>query len=92
MTGPLNARLVRAFFCLPLLLCAAAVAGADGGSPPRLVVPAAAGGGASLQAAMLADALVRQTGRPFIVDHRSGLGAEAGTAVVARSSPGGQVL
>ncbi|MBX3650903.1 MAG: hypothetical protein KF771_05970 [Burkholderiales bacterium] len=56
------------------------------------MVPAAAGGGASLQAAMLADALVRQTGRPFIIDHRSGLGVEAGTAVVARSSPDGQVL
>jgi tripartite-type tricarboxylate transporter receptor subunit TctC len=92
MNGSLNARLVRAFFCLPLLFGAGAVEGADRNSPLRLVVPAAAGGGASLQAAIVADALGRQTGRSFIVDHRSGLDSESGASVVARSAPDGQVL
>lgn len=92
MNGTLNARLVRAFFCLPLLFRAGDVPADDRRGPMRIVVPATAGGSASRQARILADALGRQTGRPFIVDHRSGLGWEAGAAVVAASPAGSRVL
>ncbi len=92
MNGSLNARLVRAFFCLPLLFRAGDVPADDGRVPVRIVVPATAGGSTSLQARILAETLARQTGRPFIVDHRSGLGGAAGVAVVAAAPPGSRVL
>lgn len=92
MTASSNARLVRAFFCLSLLFGALVAAAADSPSPVRLIVAGAADGGASLQARVLADALRRQTGRPFLTDHRSGLAGESATAVVARSAADGEVL
>jgi len=92
MTGLMDARLVRAFFCLLLVCGGATAATADGHLPLRIVVPSVAGGGASLQAAMLAEVLGRQTGRPVLVDHRAGIGAGSGAAVVAASTAGNRVL
>lgn len=91
MTASSNARLARAFFCL-LLFGAAVASAAERPSPARLVVPGVAGGGASLQANVLADALRRHSGRPFLVDHRSGLAGASAEAVVARSPADGEVL
>lgn len=92
MTASSNARLARAFFCLPLLFAAIVAAAADSPFPARLVVAGATDGGASLQARVLADALRRQSGRPFLPDHRSGLAGESAAAVVARSPADGGVL
>lgn len=92
MTGSMNARLVRAFFCLPLTLCADRAPAADVQVPTRIVVPASAGGAASRHAQLLSEVLGRQTGRPFIVDHRKGLGSETGAALVAASPADGRVL
>lgn len=92
MTASSNARFARAFFCLPLLCAVIAAAAADSPSPARLVVAGAADGAASLQARVLADALRRQSGRPFLADHRSGLAGESAAAVVARSPADGEVL
>ena len=92
MTGLMSARLVRAFFCLSLVFCAAHAPAAEGQAPTRIVVPAGAGGAASLQARLLSEVLVRQTGRSFIIDHRNGLGSEAGAALVAASPADGRIL
>lgn len=83
---------MRAFFCLSVCF-AAAVAGAAGTSfPARIVVPGMAGGSATQQALLLAEALQGQTGQPFVVDHRSGMGVESAAAVVARSAADGLVV
>jgi len=86
----INARFVRAFFCLPLAFALAAAA-AGSPSPLRIVVPAFAGGSASLQAGTLAEVLGRAD-RPVVVDHRDGFGAASATAAVAGSPADGGVL
>jgi len=92
MNGSLNARLVRAFFCLNCLLAVAGAAAAATSLPVRIVVEGGADGSASRQAQLLAEALQRQSGRQFIIDHRDGIGGSSAAAVVARSAADGHVL
>jgi tripartite-type tricarboxylate transporter receptor subunit TctC len=88
-----GARLVRAFFFLFfLVLSVYGKASASGAVPVRVIVPAAPGGAASLQAEFLAAAMGRSGSQPFLVDHRSTFGREAGEAVVARSPADGYTL
>lgn len=88
-----GARFLRAFFCLFFLtLSVYSKASASGAMPLRVIVPAAPGGAASLQAEFLAAAMGQSSSQPFLVDHRSDFGHEAGEAVVARSPADGHTL
>jgi len=93
MTGSMNARLVRAFFCLYFSVTTGITAAAAAAAHPvRIVVSGVADGSAAQQALLLAETMQIQTGQPFIVDHRSGIGGAAAAAVVARSAADGRVL
>jgi tripartite-type tricarboxylate transporter receptor subunit TctC len=93
MTGSMNARLVRAFFCLLFWgVSGFAAASAAGGMPVRVVVPSSPGGAASLQAVLLASAMQDASGRLFIVDHRNGFREQAGEVLVAGSPADGRTL
>lgn len=93
MTGSMNARLVRAFFCLFFWGASGfAAASAAGGMPVRVLVPSTPGGAASLQAGLLAGAMQEAGGRLFVVDHRSGFGSQSGEVLVAGSPADGRTL
>ena len=88
-----GARFVRAFFCLFFLTMSVhGTASAFSGMPVRVLVPSAPGGAASLQAELLAETMQLEGGRPLVIDHRNGLGREAGEAVVVRSPADGHTL
>lgn len=57
-----------------------------------VIVPFAAGGSADVYARLLAPALERQFGQPFIVDDRPGAAAIVGTEYVKSSAPDGYSL
>ncbi|WP_326536018.1 Bug family tripartite tricarboxylate transporter substrate binding protein [Pseudorhodoferax sp.] len=62
------------------------------GQPLRIVVPFSAGSGTDITARMLADTITRTTGRPVVVDNRSGAGGALGAMEVARARPDGNTV
>lgn len=60
--------------------------------PVRLIVPTAPGGASDRLARLLATALSRQLGQPFVVDNRGGAGGTLGTAAVAKAPADGYTL
>jgi tripartite-type tricarboxylate transporter receptor subunit TctC len=96
MTGPIGR---RTFAAASLGICGAATsagrAPAQGDYPSRpvtLVVPWAAGGSTDAVARILAGRLSADTGRPFVVDNRTGANGTIGFASVARVRPDGYTL
>jgi len=63
-----------------------------GNKPITIVVPFAAGGPTDTSARLLADALSREMGNPFVVENVPGAGSVVGTTRVANASPDGYTL
>lgn len=62
------------------------------GQALRIVVPFSAGSGTDITARMLADTITRSTGRPVVVDNKSGAGGALGAMEVARARPDGNTV
>lgn len=60
--------------------------------PVRVIVPFETGGGTDIQARLLAKSFQESTGKPFIVDNRSGAGGLIGAQVTVDSAPNGYAL
>ncbi len=72
------------------LLCAAQDAYPS--RPVRLVVTAAPGGVVDITARIISPQLTEQTGRPFVVENRTGAGGIIGSGYVAKAAPDGYTL
>ena len=72
----------------------ASFAQADGwpSRPVKLIVPFPAGGTSDQMARLAAEELGRALKQPFIVDNRSGVAGNIGTAMAAQSAPDGYTL
>ena len=76
--------------CLPAL---SAYAQAEYPSKPvTIVVPGAPGGGGDFTARLLAEALTKSMGKPFVVENRAGAGGNIAATYVARAQPDGYTL
>lgn len=60
--------------------------------PVTIVVPGAPGGGGDFTARLLAEALTRSMGKPFVVENRAGAAGNIASAYVARAQPDGYTL
>jgi tripartite-type tricarboxylate transporter receptor subunit TctC len=60
--------------------------------PVRMIVPFAPGGRVEVVARILADALSKDLGQPFLVESRAGAGGSIGADFVAKSAPDGYTL
>ena len=60
--------------------------------PIRFIVPAAAGGTPDINARLIATELVKQMGRPIVVDNRPGASGSIGAEAVARAAPDGYTI
>lgn len=58
----------------------------------RLLVPVAAGGGTDMIARVVADALSRHMGQPWVVDNQAGAGGQIASQAIARAEPDGYNL
>jgi tripartite-type tricarboxylate transporter receptor subunit TctC len=73
----------------------AAAAHAQGDYPSKpvtIVVPGAPGGGGDFTARLLADALTKSFGKPFVVENRAGASGNIASTYVARAQPDGHTL
>ncbi len=77
-----------------LVLLAAPVSAQDNwpSRPVKLISPFPAGGTSDIMARMVADALTKEFGQPFVVENVGGAGGVIGTTRGARSSPDGYTL
>jgi tripartite-type tricarboxylate transporter receptor subunit TctC len=95
---PLKSLLMRALGILlafaPVLLLSAAVAGADfyPSKPVRLIVSFPPGGSPDVVARILAPQLIKQLGKPVVVENHGGAAGVLGTELVAKSAPDGHTL
>jgi tripartite-type tricarboxylate transporter receptor subunit TctC len=60
--------------------------------PVKIVVPFAPGGTTDFTARLIGQALYEQTGKPFVIENRTGATGTIGNAAVARSAPDGYTL
>ena len=60
--------------------------------PVHLICPFAAGGPNDITARLIGQALSERLGQPFVIDNRTGAGANVGTEVVVRAPPDGYTL
>lgn len=60
--------------------------------PVKMVVPFAPGGRVEVVARIIADALSKDLGQPFLVESRAGAGGSIGADYVAKSAPDGYTL
>ena len=60
--------------------------------PVRLLVPVAAGGGTDMIARVVADALSRTMGQPWVVDNQAGAGGQIASQAIVRAEPDGYNL
>jgi tripartite-type tricarboxylate transporter receptor subunit TctC len=60
--------------------------------PVKMIVPFAPGGRVEAVARILADALSKDLGQPFLVESRAGAGGSIGADFVAKSAPDGHTL
>lgn len=83
----------RAVLAMPALLAGIAQAQpAWPERPVRIVVPFPPGGSNDIVARLLSDVLRERLGQPFLVENRSGAGANIGADLVAKSPPDGHTL
>jgi tripartite-type tricarboxylate transporter receptor subunit TctC len=88
-------RAVLALLATAVALCATpSVAQQDSWptKPVKLISPFPAGGTSDIMARMVAEALARELGQPFIVDNIGGAGGTIGTLRAARSTPDGYTI
>jgi tripartite-type tricarboxylate transporter receptor subunit TctC len=74
--------------------CTATLAFAQGypARPVKVIVPFAPGGNIDVTTRILAEALHKQLGQPFIVENRAGAGGTLGADIVAKAEPDGYTL
>ena len=60
--------------------------------PVTVIVPFPAGGTSDVMGRLIADALARELGQPFVVENRGGAGGAVGTQVAARAKADGYTL
>lgn len=85
--------LLASFFALALANFAGPAFAQDyPNKPVTVVVPFAAGGATDLLARVMAKALEKYAGQPFIVENAGGAGATLGTSKVAAAKPDGYTL
>ena len=60
--------------------------------PVRVIVPFETGGGTDIQARLLAKSFQDSTGKPFVVDNRSGAGGLIGAQIAVDAAPNGHTL
>lgn len=65
---------------------------AQAAQPLRIVVPFSAGSGTDITARVLADTITKESGRPVIVDNKTGAGGSLGALEVARARPDGNTV
>ena len=83
----------RALLAAPLVAPATAMAQAAWPERPvRIVVPFPPGGSNDIVARYLAETMREKLGQPFLVENRSGAGANLGADLVAKSPPDGHTL
>jgi tripartite-type tricarboxylate transporter receptor subunit TctC len=88
-------RLLRLASCAALAIGLALPAAAQDdwpAKPVRIVSPFPAGGTSDIMARMLAEALSKELGQPFIVDNVGGAGGTIGTLRAAKATPDGYTL
>src|SRR6187200_2169259 len=77
---------------LATLQVGSALAQAYPTKPVRMIVPFAPGGRVEVVARIIADALSKDLGQPFLVESRAGAGGSIGADFVAKSAPDGYTL
>jgi tripartite-type tricarboxylate transporter receptor subunit TctC len=60
--------------------------------PVTIIVPQPPGGGTDIIARIIASALTKQLGQPFVVENKTGAGTVVGTAAAANATPDGYTL
>lgn len=83
-------RLLALLALIPL--CGIALAQPFPSKPVKIVVPFAPGGNLDVTTRIVAEAMARDLGQPFIVENRAGAGGVIGSEAVASSAPDGYTL
>lgn len=85
---------MRIRFVVPFLLWifANAAAAQYPNRPVTIIVPFAAGGGGDIITRLVAQKMMENSGRAFIVENRTGAGGRIGTAAGAKAKPDGYTL